>query len=259
MKRLVRSILVHAPALKEAKAEAKSLILRLARKPFEPEFEILAHLNSAEGECAIDAGANRGQSIEAIRLFQPTLRIQAFEPDADLSARLQKKFSGDQAVVIEPHGLGAQSARVTLFTPVYGDYAFDGLASTDRSEAHSWLNAKTLVGFDPSKLSLREQEIQIEPLDAFGLRPTFLKIDVQGGEEAVLAGGARTIERSKPVLLIETGLNEALVQSIVSLGYRALNFDGGRLVLRAGARRNTVFVHRDAPRGLEAVLPADAA
>ena len=229
MKRLVRSLVVRAPGLRDAKAAMKSRLLKAAGRPFEPEFRILAHLAAAPGEVALDVGANRGQSIDAIRLYQPALALHAFEPDANLAAQLERRFTDDPGIVIERCGLGAAAGGFTLFTPFYGDYEFDGLASTNREEALSWLSPKTLLGFDPAKLTIREQAIAVKPLDAFGLSPAFIKIDVQGGEAAVLQGGRETIERCRPVLLIETGTNEPLVEAVRALGYDAFNFLAGAL------------------------------
>jgi FkbM family methyltransferase len=254
MKRILRSLLVRAPALGEAKAAAKSAVLKALRRPFEPEFEVLAKLTASPDEVAIDAGANRGQSIEAIRLFRPALKIAAFEPDAKLAARLRTKFSGDASVAVHGFGLGAARAALTLYTPAYSGYVFDGLASTDRTEAEGWLNARTLIGFDRAKLTLAEQAIEIRPLDELKLNPAFLKLDVQGAEEAVIAGGADTIAASLPVMLIETGLNERLVEQVEAFGYRAYNFENGGLVPRRRAVRNTVFVHPGAPRGLSSLI-----
>ncbi|HBK91765.1 MAG TPA: hypothetical protein DDZ68_08850 [Parvularcula sp.] len=250
MKRILRSLLVHAPALGEAKAVAKSAVLKAVRRPFEPEFRVLAALEAAPDEVALDVGANRGQSIEAIRLFRPALPIVAFEPDADLAGGLRRKYSGDPLVAVHSFGLGEAAATLKLFTPAYAGYVFDGLASTDRAEALGWLNARTLIGFDRKKLALREQTIDVRPLDALQIAPCFLKIDVQGAEEAVITGGARTIAARLPVLLIETGLNEGLIRQVEAIGYRAYNFENRGLVPRRRAVRNTVFLHPQAPRGL---------
>jgi FkbM family methyltransferase len=254
MKRILRSLLVHAPAFGEAKAGAKSAVLKALRRPFEPEFRVLSSLAAASGECALDIGANRGQSIDAIRLFQPNLPILAFEPDARLAASLQARFAADASITIHGHGLGARRATLPLFTPAYAGYVFDGLASTDRAEAEGWLNARTLIGFDAAKLTLREQTIDIRPLDDLHLAPAFVKIDVQGAEEAVIAGGAETIRAHRPAMLIETGLNEGLVKMVEATGYRPFNFENGRLVPRQRAVRNTVFVHPEAPRGLSSLI-----
>ena len=47
-------------------------------------------------------------------------------------------------------------------------------------------------------------DVELRTLDSYGLEDVaFIKIDVEGHEEAVLAGAGETLSRSKPVLLIE--------------------------------------------------------
>ena len=104
---------------------------------------------------------------------------------------------------IEPVGLGAEEGEFDLHIPSYRGYVFDGLASTDRHSAESWLNEDTLLAFDPAKLSIETVRCRIRTLDGFGLEPFFMKIDVQGSELKVLMGGESTIGRHRPVLLIE--------------------------------------------------------
>jgi len=253
VRRYLRSLVVQAPQLQELRNVAQRAFLRAARKPFEPEFEVLRHFRPNDGECAVDIGANRGQSIDAIRLFQSTLPIVCFEPNSELSTRLEVAFEKDERVAIAGFGLSDAVSNQTLFLPYYGDYMFDGLASIDRDEATDWLNSKTLVGFDAEKLRIRELGIRLETLDDQGLKPGFIKIDVQGAEAAVIAGGAKTIDTFKPIFLVETGLNEKLVGSICDLGYEAFNFIDGSLWPRTHAVRNTIFIHPEGGRGLDTI------
>ena len=70
-------------------------------------------------------------------------------------------------------------------------------------------------------------EIEIVRLDDENLQDvSFIKIDVEGNEEAVLRGGAHTIERDHPLLLIEIEQRHlekpisALFAMIEGIGYR---------------------------------------
>lgn len=53
-----------------------------------------------------------------------------------------------------------------------------------------------------------EKDVQVKRLDDFGIADVdFIKIDVEGHELEVLKGGAATIERYRPVLLMEVHSN----------------------------------------------------
>jgi len=47
-------------------------------------------------------------------------------------------------------------------------------------------------------------DVEVRPLDDFGITGVdFIKIDVEGREIEVLKGGAKTVEGSRPIVLIE--------------------------------------------------------
>ncbi|MEM8770439.1 MAG: FkbM family methyltransferase [Pseudomonadota bacterium] len=253
-RRYLRALVVRAPQLQDVKFAAQAAYRKITKTPFEPEFEVLRALSLAQGECIVDVGANRGQSIDAIRLYLKTAPIHAFEANAALAAALTRRLSGQANLQIHPCGLADNERSETLFIPYYGEYMFDGLASIDRDEAAGWLNAKALVGFDERRLRIEETAVSLRTFDAFNLSPAFMKLDVQGAERAVLAGAEQTLRRSKPVLLIETGRDEALVAAVQAAGYEAFNYVSGRLSPRRNAVRNTVFAHPSAPRGLERLM-----
>ncbi|MEQ1930931.1 MAG: FkbM family methyltransferase [Parvularculaceae bacterium] len=253
-RRLIRSVLVRAPQLQALKSEAQRVCLNALGLPFEPEFEILKALQPAAGEICIDVGANRGQSIDAIRMFLPGVAIRAYEPLHDLAETLKARFAFDESVVVVEAGLGAKAGTRTLHVPSYAGYRFDGLASLDAQEAAGWLNSRTLLGYRADRLRTEELTIGVETLDAANAAPCFIKIDVQGAEDEVLSGAARTIGETRPVIIAETGLEGAPAASLASFGYEAFSFARGRLVPRTEPSRNGVFIHPEGARGLERLI-----
>jgi FkbM family methyltransferase len=225
----------------ESKAYLQRQVRRLARRPFEPEFCVTGHIDFTN-RCAVDIGANRGQSIDAIRLFNPACPILAFEPNAMLAEKLTRQFRHDAAVKIHNLGLGNEKGQLALHVPFYRGFMYDGLASMKREEAAGWLNAETMWNFDPEKLRVEESRCDIARLDDLDLNPAFVKIDVQGFESNVLNGGRETLERHKPVVLIENNPDaEAL---LTSWGWTAFGFQG--VSLKEGMRGldNVVFLNR---------------
>ncbi len=79
-------------------------------------------------------------------------------------------------------------------------------------------------------LSLREngvigEEICFRTLDSFDLRPSILKIDVEGFEFQALSGAVNTIQRCKPRIIVEVHsrkLKKASLGFLYRLGYRVV-------------------------------------
>ena len=69
LRRYVRAFQSYFPALLEAKAWAQRRYRLTCKRPFEPDFEVLEGFSVGPREVLIDAGANRGQSIDAIKMF----------------------------------------------------------------------------------------------------------------------------------------------------------------------------------------------
>jgi FkbM family methyltransferase len=203
------------------------------------------------GQVLIDVGANRGQSIDAMRLYHRDTPIHAFEPALRLADRLSKRFAGDHALTLHRVGLADRNETCTLFTPIYRGYGYDGLASFDRDEAAGWLNAQTLAGFDPAALTLDEAPCTLARLDDFDLAPAFIKLDVQGYERAALLGGEATLRRHEPVVMIENNAGADVL--LTSWGWRrAAVLQGAGLCEGAQGALNTLYLSPERANALRA-------
>lgn len=226
----LRAFQVRFPGLFGMKNALQRGIRRVLRKPFDGDFAALAALRLPRDGMILDIGGNRGQSIDAIRLFLPDARIVSFEPNPHLAEQLRALFAGDRGVEVKTLALGNEPAVLTLHVPYYNGWMFDGLASLDRSEAENWLTPKNLAGFRPDKLTIETIECAVEPLDSVeGLAPAFVKIDVQGFEPQVLDGARETLSRHRPVVMLETGADVDMLQHLPA-GYEPAHWDGSRLV-----------------------------
>ncbi len=230
LKKLFRTAQNYFPAFKSAKDGLYLHGRRTLGIPHDQDFRALRLLNDAEGDY-VDIGANHGQSIESIRLYRPRVRLVSFEPNGLLAQVLDRRYAHDKLFEIRPVALGACAGEFTLFTPVYNGFVYDGLASLDRASAAEWLSPQTLMGFDPNKLEIIEQQCKVECLDDQGLSPAFVKIDVQGLEYSVLKGGLRTLRSCTPVLLIEACELDAEIGALLSeYGYQTWAFSSGAFV-----------------------------
>lgn len=239
-KRRIRGWQTHFPALVDAKFTAKRWLDRLRNRPFDSDFMVLRHLTPAKGEVFIDVGSNRGQSIDAIRLYHPSQPIVAFEPNAILADRLKKRLGSDPNLQLMVFGLSDADMDAPLYVPYYRNWLFDGLSSFDRASAEGWLNAETIAGFDPALLRVEQLECRLRRLDDFNLTPAFIKIDVQGFERNVLMGGVETLKRCGPALMVEDSTE--LVPLLAGLGFASYEFDGTRMRPSSGPANNLFFL-----------------
>jgi FkbM family methyltransferase len=185
-----------------------------------------------------DVGAHAGQFTKLLSRLAPAGRIYAFEPGGYARSILTRVAALHRLRNVEicPLALGDRPGTATLSVPIKrsGSMGF-GLAH---------------VGADPRDSAT--ESVTITTLDAFarerGLaRLDFVKADIEGWEMRMLAGGADTIARFRPALLIEVVAEhlaragdsaESVWAFFAALHYRAARVDltGGRLALRAAER-----------------------
>ena len=235
------------------KPDVRRRVNALLRRPVEADFRALVHYRHEHSRVILDVGANRGETIAAIRLYQPAAPIVAFEPNPVLARSLARRFGHDPAVRIENTGLGRAAGTFDLYVPYYKGVPFDGLASFREQEAADWLNGDRLAGFDPSHQVIEKFSCQVRPLDALRLAPGLIKIDVQGLEADVIAGARATLEAWLPPILMENNQPERDAAELLALGYAPHAWRDGRLVAGHYGRLNTFYVH---PRGPAAFDPA---
>jgi FkbM family methyltransferase len=242
LKKALRTLQTRFPSLVDLKHHAQHVKRSVTRQPFERDFQVLAKFHPDTAADFLDIGANRGQTVQAIRLYKTENPIICFEPSAHTFQRLVKYTRGVPGVTLRNIGLGATEARVKLYTPVYRGYVFDGLASVVEAEARSWLSQRTIMFFDERRLEIVEESVSIQTLDAQTSRPAFAKIDVQGAELSVLEGGVQTIAESRPVLLIEAPKQEREIAFLSRFDYTPYGFDGTNLRCGDLGHTNVFFI-----------------
>lgn len=164
------------------------------------------------GASVVEAGANEGyHTVFMASLCGPEGRLWAFEPAVWPLERLRANVvaAGFAAVVaIHRCALGEKRGRRGFFEPAQG-IENQGIGSFD---------------LDPS-VETAERTVAIETLDeVVGDRPLdLIKMDVQGAELRVLRGAARTLERSRPVILFEvtpgSSASRAARDMLLGMGY----------------------------------------
>jgi FkbM family methyltransferase len=177
-------------------ARAVSAIYRRA----EPE---LGHLDDicGRGGVMVDVGAWYGPWSR--RLARRADRLVALEPTSR-HVTLRQMLPGNAEVV--QAAASDHSGEAELWSVGRGDGA-EGLSSLQKRDVHG--NSVTVP------------VITIDDLDISGV--TFMKIDVEGHELAVLRGAAQTILRDRPRLLLEVEVRmqpiDVLLDLLAEWGY----------------------------------------
>jgi FkbM family methyltransferase len=165
----------------------------------------------APGDVVCDVGANWGLFAARLAvLVGPQGEVHAFEPGADEHASLNA-IRGDRR-------------NVVLYVPLVGRRYVGALASAQPPSG-------------PHRTERVPRHVLDDLMPATSRLPSFMKIDVEGHELAVLRGAATILTRAHPTLLVESerrhgGDPEALVELLRRYGYEgwSLTPDGLRPV-----------------------------
>jgi FkbM family methyltransferase len=242
MVKAIRTLQSYVPLLQTAKENTQTLLRKTMRIPHEADFLILKYLDF-NNRIFVDVGANRGQSIESARLFRPDIQIVSFEPKPSLARRLQAIYQDQPLIDVRGVGLSDTAGDFTIYTPVYRGYVYHGLSSLDRASAAQWISLKTVFFFDENQLTINEETCQVRRLDDENLAPAMIKIDVQGTEGKVLRGAVNTVERYKPVVMVERDVEMNEVKQILNeFGYAEYRLDGDDVVEGSQAGDNAIMM-----------------
>jgi FkbM family methyltransferase len=242
LNKVIRTALVRFPQVREARHSLRRAYLRVRRKPADADFACLRLFDFCPSSCFVDVGANRGQSIDAMRLYHPRQPIVAFEPNHWLARRLTEMFVGP-GLTIHTCALGSTSGEFTLHVPSYNGWEFDGQASLVWQAQNMNYLRSSIIGFDQKKLRFNTMTCQVRRLDEFDLAAAFIKIDTEGHELQVVRGGIETIRKHRPILMVENSDPAAMLGELAPLGYAPFHLVGGKLADGIGFR-NTIYCAR---------------
>lgn len=171
----------------------------------EEGFVVLKRVNGICGNdlCVIDVGSNDGTSINMIRQFLPEIDIYAFDPVISVKEGYK--------VFFKSCALGEFDSQLIIHVPtVDGKFKLSQYSSSSKCSCLSQLCSDFKI--DKERVTFEPEQVIVRPLDSFDLKPLFLKIDVEGSELEVLRGGKQTIDRWKPITLLEINTLEKFIE-----------------------------------------------
>lgn len=144
----------------------------------------------------IDVGCHKGEMLAEMTKRAPQGTFFAFEPLPDFYNEIKIKFGQSQNIRIFPFAVGETAGRST-FQYVRNAPAYSGFKRRD---------------YAVELPEIEEITVEVRSLDELipeDIPIRFIKIDVEGGEWAVLQGAKRLFRQYKPVTLFEFGLGAA--------------------------------------------------
>ena len=204
------------------------------RIPHEPDWAAFRRFPPGDG-ILLDVGASSGTSAMSFRVFDRTTPILSIEPNAVLEPELRFLRRVLPRFDFRICAAGEENGEMTLYVPVYRGVPITAESSLIRAHVEDSTYLRELLGdrVDSGDFEIVEHRVPLRRLDDLGVTPAYLKIDVQGAEEQVLRGLTETIERHRPVVLIERGDNFGAVADFLGArGYepRLYDAEGDRLV-----------------------------
>lgn len=205
--------------------DADFVTFYLAGAPGGPEYKLARYFirTLKPDDCFYDAGANYGfYTLLAGEFIGAEGEIHAFEPMPEIHAGLKRNSPGPISRIVNA-ALWDRGGTATLFRSPLAD-----VCNTLEPD---------VAGLDPAHASLKV-EVRCTTLDEYVMEnrpPTAIKIDIEGGEKRLIAGGLETLKKSRPVVAMEVwaranGERFSLpaCRALLDLGYAAnsLNEDG---------------------------------
>lgn len=179
------------------------------------------------GDVLFDVGANHGIWGFALASFEPrNARVVFFEALPRLANRLRKSAAANPtlaAEIVECAIGDMDDSLIDFYLPME---QYSGLGSTvlgDVQRRVNFLSENRKLTVLGRSLDSYIEEHQVERLD-------FVKIDVEGGEDAVLRGALRTFGRLRPrLVMIETAHDSWTTSRMRGFGYCAYRLNASGL------------------------------
>jgi FkbM family methyltransferase len=148
-----------------------------------------------KGDTVLDVGANLGaHSVALANLVGPHGRVIAFEPQRLLFYCLCANVALNNLHQVLCHQAAAGETDTTIFVPELHPEKEQNFGSLELTQEHP---------------TTQGQLVPVRRIDDLRLATChFLKIDVEGMEQKVLAGAIETIRRHRPVLYVEDDRSE---------------------------------------------------
>ncbi len=182
--------------------------------------KILARTLKADS-CCVDVGAHKGEILDRFLVRAPQGHHSGFEPIPAMYTMLVHKYQNKAQIY--PFALSSESGTTT-FNIVLDDMAYSGLKQRQ---------------YKTSNPKIEQIEVQVRKMDEVlsgrSYKIDLIKIDVEGGELAVMKGAQDILTKDRPLLIFECGKGasefygtkpEDVYGFLQNLGFAIFTLDG---------------------------------
>lgn len=190
-------------------------------------FERLKEFFPEQGGTYLDIGANIGMTTIPIAKYNPRVRCFAFEPEPSTYHNLTRNlFDNCPSATVTPLNIALHEKKGDLpFEISHGDNLGDHRLHIETNFPQRQFEAGRIVINVPCE---RLDDLDIDR----SVLPIFAKIDTQGAEPLVIAGGRQTLARASSILIEWSPYHMARVGTDpeVVLGFLLDNFTRGEII-----------------------------
>lgn len=214
--------------------------------PHDKSYYGFAHFAVPNG-VFLDVGANNGITALGVQKVLPSYSIFSIEADPSHRAALERVKRRIPRFQYEMMGASDVEKSLILYTPYLDRRPIHALTSGDLE----YLKVSVVRDFGESKANrviYKQQHIRCAPLDQLKLSPDIIKVDIEGGELQALIGLSVTIDRHRPVIMIEftPGFSDKAMQYLKAKDYEFFVYEQDGIFSRFRNERDTETWRRGA-------------
>jgi FkbM family methyltransferase len=192
------------------------------------------------GDVVVEAGGHIGYlTLHCARLVGEGGAVHVFEPGPNNLPYLHTNVGSIRNVVVVEEAVGSVAGVAELFVE-----DLTGQNNTMLADAREYHRTSQSAGVNAHTHVV---SVPVTTMDHYcaenGIAPDLMKIDVESFELEVLEGSKKTLERDRPIVLVEIGRREDDVLSLMTSWGYALFSDDLRRLRSARPGANYVFLH----------------
>ena len=205
----------------------------------------------------IDVGGNIGLSTIGFRQLGYKNKILIFEPDKDYCIKklnlLRKKIFN---LKVFSFGLSERDEEKNFYQAYFMNIKMHFLSSFDKNYLKNIIR-QVYWGFG-FLFSIKSQNLRLKNFDKLNLatKPIFIKIDVEGFDHKVIKGMIKTINKYKPILLVELNKeNINVINKILKKNYLPYRYIFEKNYFQIIKEKEIIDIHFNFKRKLNLSLP----